>query len=147
MRPSPTLALALLFLVAGCSSPAGNGAPSRTRPIAGIFNGTLANGGSVSWTLTQADTTITGTGTYTPLASGVAGARYAVRGVFRYDLLTLRLVGSPGDADADSVVYSAAFDAELYTAIAFDGAVTGGSGSPLAGQLQILRQSDITPTN
>jgi hypothetical protein len=99
----------------------------------------------VLWTLDQADTVISGSGTYTPPGSESATATFAIRGIMRYDQLAVRLVGAPGDTVSDSLMYNASFDAELYTVVVFDGTITGGVSSPLAGDLQIMRQDSTSP--
>lgn len=97
------------------------------------------------WTLGQADTVITGTGTFTPPGADSATSTFGIRGIMRYDQLTVRLVGAPGDTSSDSLMYTASFDAELYTAVVFDGTISGGADSPLAGVLQIIRQDSTSP--
>ncbi len=129
-----------LACATACANTSGVAAPPRARQIAGVYDGDLPAGGTVTWTLDQTDTSITGAGTYTPAGADSASASYAIRGIMRYDQLTVRLVGAPGDAAGDSLVYAGSFDAELYTAVVFDGTISGGNASPLAGSLQILRQ-------
>ncbi len=136
-------AIGLLWCV-GCATTSGPTSPPRARLVAGIYTGQPLNGGGVMWTLGQADTVITGTGTFTPPGADSATTTYVIRGIMRYDQLTVRLVGAPGDTVSDSLVFRASFDAELYTAVVFDGTITGGTGSPLAGNLQIIRQDSTS---
>ena len=136
------LGIAGALIATACASGGGTTAP-RTRPIAGIYDGTTANGGAVTWTLAQTDTTVIGTGTFVLTGPDSMTATYTIRGVMRSDQLAVRLVGAPGDADADSVTYVAQYAAELYTATAFAGLVSNGNGSPLAGELQIVRRSGM----
>jgi len=136
---------AVLLCCANCSTTSGATAPPRARIIAGLYDGQPVDGGTLTWTLDQADTIVNGTGTYTAPGSALVAVTYAIRGIMRDDQLTVRLVGAPGDATNDSLMYNASFDAELYTAVVFDGTVTGGDGSLLAGPLQIIRRDSTPP--
>jgi hypothetical protein len=57
----------------------------------------------------------------------------------RADSLHIRLVGAPGDSDADSVTYRGRFDTELYAGTVFAGELRGPS-TALTGPLTIYRR-------
>lgn len=105
--------------------------PPLTHAVAGTYDGTLESW-QVSWTLQQDSTQVTGTGTFTR-PNGTT-APFTVRGTMRYDVLNVRLVGAPGDTNADSVSYSGTFNPDLYGGIVFDGPLTGPAPS-LVGEL------------
>jgi hypothetical protein len=125
----------LLFLtalaVAACGGGAGGDAP--VQQIAGSYNGQLITG-RLSWQLEQDGDRISGVGSFTDAADS-ATASYTIRGTWRFPNLRLRLVGAPGDSDADSVWYDAAQTYTAYVGIVYDGTVRGSSAllyGPLA---------------
>jgi hypothetical protein len=118
----PALCLALLAITA-CSAPG-----SEVTPLAQVEAGTYAgtdSAGGLNWNISQAGQgPVTGTGTF--LATGAQNAvSYTLRGTYTDDVLTLRLVGAPGDTDADSVWFSGRSVNELYTGAAFSGSLFG----------------------
>ena len=118
------LAVVLIACAIGCGSQQTFTAPAPL-PIAGTYEGTLSNG-TVTWALRQDSTRVTGDGVFVS-ATDQSSTAYALRGAVTYDSLTVRLVGAPGDSDADSVSYRGAFDHELYHGIAVTGFISGPS--------------------
>ena len=100
----------------------------------GTYSGTDSSGGLL-WTLAQSGTAVTGTGTF--LATGTTTTvSYTLRGTFVDGELELRLVGAPGDTDADSVWFGGRAVTELYTGAAFSGTLNGPTAT-LAGPLSM----------
>jgi hypothetical protein len=107
--------------------------------VTGTFDGTIGGLDSVTWQLAEHGHVVTGTGQLRSAASATA-VTYAVRGVIAGDQLTLRLVGAPGDDDADSVVYSGRRQSQYYVGLVFEGLLSGGRSSPLHGELAVYRR-------
>ena len=103
-----------------------------------MYDGSLSTG-QVTWTLLQAGNTVSGSGSFTASAD-TAHSSYAIRGTTLDDNLNLRLVGAPGDTNADSVTYSGVFDTRLLAGGSFHG-VLGGHSPVLFGQLIINLRS------
>jgi len=127
------VATALLLIVSGgCGSGASDTAPGPPS-VAGAWEGETASGQTITWTLQQNGTQITGTGTF-----GDSGATYALRGGVSYDSLNVRLVGAPGDSGTDSVYYNGRFNYELYAGLAVIGTITAPPGA-LNGPLTLFQ--------
>ena len=126
----------VLAVFAVCGSAGSTGLPS-TRLIAGVYTGTL-QAGQLQWTLAQDGQRITGSGSFTK-ATDSTKSTHAIRGTMSYDILSVRLVGAPGDSDADSVVFRGTYVDQLYSGGAFTGTVVGPS-TLLFGELSIYRR-------
>jgi hypothetical protein len=91
--------------------------------------------GVLTWTLHESGQTVSGTGEF--LSSGSqAAASYTLRGTFVSGLLAVRLVGAPGDTNADSVWFTGRADPDLYQGEWFNGQLYG-SNPALFGQLEM----------
>lgn len=122
-RPCGAAAM-LALLAAACGAPGSQLAPM-TQLTPGTYSGTDAAGG-LQWTISQDGVVVTGTGTF--LATGSTNvAPYTLRGTFAGGELELRLVGAPGDSDADSVWFNGVAARELYSGAAFSGMLNGSS--------------------
>jgi hypothetical protein len=126
----------LALFLAALSISACRGADTFAAPmqqIAGAYTGQVITG-SLSWQLVQDGDQITGTGTFTA-ATDSATSGYTIRGTWLFPNLRLRLVGAPGDSDADSVWYEGTQTYKAYVGIVYDGTVHGSSSlvyGPLA---------------
>lgn len=140
--PRPVVAGVVLALAVGLGGACGPGRATATTAavdVTGTFEGTLGGLDTVTWQLVDRGHDVTGTG---QLRSGTraTAVTYAVRGVIAGDQLTLRLVGAPGDDDADSVVYSGRRQSQYYVGLVFEGLLGGGRSSPLRGELAVYRR-------
>jgi hypothetical protein len=88
----------------------------------------------VKWTLTGTGTQVSGSGTSTDNTNGQTAA-YGIRGTWVLPALTVRLVGAPGDTDADSVWFAGTADLGGYVGTLIHGDLNGHSPT-MYGQLQ-----------
>ena len=131
------LSLSLAAAAACGASGSALGPPTQFTP--GTYTGSDASGG-LYWTIRESGDTVLGTGTF--LASGsTTPASYTLRGTFVSGVLEVRLVGAPGDANADSVWFSGRAATDLYAGATFAGSLYG-SNPALFGQLEM----DLTIT-
>ena len=121
-----------------CGEPGSTEAPiNQITP--GTYTGSDASGG-LYWTIQQSGQAVSGTGTFLA-TGGTTAVTYSLRGTFANGVLEVRLVGAPGDTDADSVWFSGRAATELYGGAAFSGSLYG-SEPALFGQLEM----DLTIT-
>jgi hypothetical protein len=128
MRRAPTLFLLFASVTASVLADACGSSRFETAPpeaIAGTYSGTDSSGG-LQWTLLQSTPNgpVTGEGTFLATATSTV-VSYTIRGTYAGDALELRLVGAPGDTDADSVWFSGRGATELYAGAAFTGSLYG----------------------
>jgi hypothetical protein len=127
------VAILIPMLAAACGAPGSTIGPA-TQIVPGTYTGSDSAGGLV-WTIQQSGSAVSGNGTF--LASGSTTLdQYSLRGMFVGGVLELRLVGAPGDADADSVWFSGRAVPELYSGAAFSGSLYGPT-AVLFGQLSM----------
>ena len=116
------LTLVIVIMAAACGAPGSQLAPI-TQITPGTYSGTDFAGG-LQWTITQSGQVVTGSGTFLMTGSTTV-APYTLRGTFAGGVLELRLVGAPGDTNADSVWFSGQAVGDLYTGAAFSGILYG----------------------
>lgn len=130
-------AIALFAVTAACSAPS-----SPVTTVAQIVPGTYAgrdSAGGLIWSIQQSGADVSGTGSFQATGSTTA-APYSLRGTFVNGELILRLVGAPGDADADSVWFDGRAASDLYAGAAFTGSLHGPTAA-LFGELSMYLAS------
>ena len=111
----------LALVAASCSQPT----YVATGHIDGTVSGTIFTG-KVGWAVRQTGDQVVGSGTF--LKSGDSTvATYTVRGRWQGQNLSVRLVGAPGDSDADSVWYTGRQAFKDYVGLFYDGTIQGNS--------------------
>jgi hypothetical protein len=118
----------LAILSVSCGAPGSSPvAPPDVSPGTYIGNDSA---GQLQWTMQQAGPgqPVSGTGTF--LATGATTpVSYTLRGTYGNDVLVVRLVGAPGDSDADSVWFNGRAMEELYAGAEFTGTLNGPTAS------------------
>jgi hypothetical protein len=111
----------LLIVAAACTQ--------TTYPVSGHIDGTVIGNaitGAVTWTVRQVGDQVDGTGTFTR-ASDSSVAVFTVRGRWQGLALSARLVGAPGDSDADSVWFAGSQAFTEYVGVYYEGTIRGNS--------------------
>lgn len=101
------------------------GMTSVTGPVVRFVDGTYVGTdavGTLSWTLRASTDAVTGAGSF---VGGSGSVVYRLRGRYVGNVLTVRLVGAPGDTDQDSVWFSGRAISELYAGAGVAGTLRG----------------------